>query len=352
MSGVFISYRRDDSGGYAGRLFDFLVGRFGEANVFMDLDAIHGGDNFATVIENKVSQCDVLLAVIGERWVTITGADGQPRLAATHDWVRLEIGKALERGVRVIPVLVGHAAMPHEEDLPPELRKLPMYQAVDVRDAHFREDVEGLIALLEKEVPGLRARPLKSRTGRIGMGVLTAIVLAALAGTLATRRGTKRVDSEAIQPAVPGEVVTGGTVAASDARLPTTAAAAPRKALPSKGAASPAANVAGQWMATVTYDWPGAVNAERFHFNVEDGEVSGTASFLGADRGIFDGKMQGDRVSFTTKSISEMDGKTSQDKHQYKGTITGDTIRFSMLTDSEIESHVPIYFTATRVGAK
>ena len=112
MSGVFISYRRDDSGGYAGRLFDVLAARFGHDQTFMDLDDIHGGDNFAAVIDEKVGQCSVLLAVIGERWLTLKGRSGVRRLDEPDDFVRLEIAKALERGVRVIPVLVGGAAMP------------------------------------------------------------------------------------------------------------------------------------------------------------------------------------------------------------------------------------------------
>jgi hypothetical protein len=95
MSGVFISYRREDSSGYAGRLFDILSLHFGRENTFMDLDAIRGGDNFAAVIEEKVSRCDVLLAVIGERWLTSTGENGIRRLDMAGDFVCLEIAKGL-----------------------------------------------------------------------------------------------------------------------------------------------------------------------------------------------------------------------------------------------------------------
>ena len=75
MSGVFISYRREDSSGYAGRLFDILSTHFGIENTYMDLDTIMVGDNFETEIEEKISQCDVLLAVIGERWLISTGVN-------------------------------------------------------------------------------------------------------------------------------------------------------------------------------------------------------------------------------------------------------------------------------------
>ena len=103
MPGVFISYRRDDSGGYAGRLFDVLAGRFGPEQTFMDLDDIQGGDDFTAVIGEKVGECSALIAIIGDRWLTLTGPDGVRRLDAPGDFVRLEIAKALERGVRVFP---------------------------------------------------------------------------------------------------------------------------------------------------------------------------------------------------------------------------------------------------------
>ena len=161
MSGVFISYRRDDSSGYAGRLFDILSVHLGRENTYMDLDTIRGGDNFATVIEEKISQCDVLLAVIGERWLTSTGENGRRRLDMANDFVRLEIAKALERGVRVIPVLVGGATMPHQDDLPDDLRPLSVHQAMDLRDAHFHADVDQLVDLLDKIVPSIASRQRK-----------------------------------------------------------------------------------------------------------------------------------------------------------------------------------------------
>ena len=161
MSGVFISYRRDDSSGYAGRLFDILSVHFGKENTYMDLDTIQGGDNYATVIENKVGQCDALLAVIGDKWLTCTGVDGSRRLDSAHDYVRMEIAKALERGVRVIPVLVGGAKMPHQPDLPEDLRPFALHQAMDLRDAHFHTDADLLMDVLKKTVPNIASRPLK-----------------------------------------------------------------------------------------------------------------------------------------------------------------------------------------------
>jgi hypothetical protein len=91
----------------------------------------------------------------------------------------------------------------------------------------------------------------------------------------------------------------------------------------------------------------GDTYAETFDL-VAGPELSGTTSLFQHDRGIFDGKIEGDRISFMTKSQTSLNEKTFEDKHYYKGTLDGDTIRFSMLTDSGAESHVPIHFTATR----
>src|SRR5205809_5803339 len=97
---VFISYRHDDSAGHTGRLWDAFVQRFGAEQVFMDIDGIRFGDDFREVINQRVSSCDVLIAVIGRQWLTIADTKGQPRLQNPNDFVRLEIKAALERNVR------------------------------------------------------------------------------------------------------------------------------------------------------------------------------------------------------------------------------------------------------------
>jgi len=323
MSGVFISYRREDSSGYAGRLFDILSTHFGRENIYMDLDTIRGGDNFETVIEEKISQCDVLLAVIGERWLTITGVDGSRRLDMADDFVRLEIAKALERGVRVIPVLVGGATMPHQDDLPNDLRPLSFHQAMDLRDAHFHADAEQLMDELNKTVPSIKSRPRKLKSNRLALAVSSVLAVAVIVGGILVFRQMK--------PAIPS----------AQAVNPI---ATDKSESPEKGSA----DVNGKWKATVKYDWPGAIYDETFNFEVAGSELSGTASLLGVDRGIFDGKIEGGQVRFMTKSLTTMDDKTYQDQHYYKGTVAGDTIRFSMLTDSSVESHVPVLFTAKR----
>lgn len=117
-SGVFISYRRADSDYPAGWLFDRAAEHFGRVRVFKDVDSLQPGDDFAEVITTAVSLCSALVAVIGERWLTITDEYGRRRLDNPEDFVRLEIEAALTRGVRVIPVLVNGAGMPRSTDLP------------------------------------------------------------------------------------------------------------------------------------------------------------------------------------------------------------------------------------------
>src|ERR1043165_3354644 len=105
FSGIFISYRRNDSAGYAGRLFDGLSAHFGEDQIFMDIDYIEPGEDFVQAIETAVGSCEILIALIGPSWLTIENVTGR-RLDNPNDFVRLEIVAALARGIRVIPVLV------------------------------------------------------------------------------------------------------------------------------------------------------------------------------------------------------------------------------------------------------
>ena len=112
---IFISYRRVDTPHVAGRLFDRLEARFGAGNIFMDVDSIDPGLDFAEAIERAVGSCDVLLALIGRHWSDIVDEQGRRRLDDPEDFVALEIRTALRRKIRVIPVLVDGAPPPDRQ---------------------------------------------------------------------------------------------------------------------------------------------------------------------------------------------------------------------------------------------
>jgi TIR domain len=154
---VFISYRREDSAAYAGRLYDAMVSRFGERNVFMDLDLAPGVD-FVERITEAVSTCQVLIEVIGPRWATVKNDEGELRIADPEDFVRLELEIALRRPeVTVIPVLVSGAQMPDRGDLPPDLRALARRNALELSDRRWRYDVGQLTGALEELLAGTAA---------------------------------------------------------------------------------------------------------------------------------------------------------------------------------------------------
>jgi len=152
---IFISYRREETAYPAGWLFDRLVDRFG-GQVFKDVDSIELGDDFVEVITNAVGSCDVLLALIGDQWLTIKDEDGQRRLDDPTDFVRLEIEAGLKRDVRVIPILVAGARMPRTADLPPSLAKLVRRQALELSPARFDFDTGRLFRVLDKTLAEVR----------------------------------------------------------------------------------------------------------------------------------------------------------------------------------------------------
>jgi hypothetical protein len=149
---VFISYRRVDTPHVAGRLFDRLEIRFGTGNVFMDVDSIEPGLDFAETIEAAVGASDVLLALIGPRWVDAVDEYGRRRLEDPDDFITLEITAALRRRIRVIPVLVDGAPPPRREDLPESLATLARRQGVRLDHASFGAGTATLMSALDRAI--------------------------------------------------------------------------------------------------------------------------------------------------------------------------------------------------------
>lgn len=161
MSAIFISYRREDTEGHAGRLFEALKAHFGPDAVFMDVAGIKPGRDFRRAIDSNVANCDALLAVIGKGWLSAKDATGQRRLDDANDFVRLETISALKRDIPVVPVLVQAAVMPRKEQLPPEMEELAYRNAVELTHARWASDVQVLIQALEEIVkkPDVPAGP-------------------------------------------------------------------------------------------------------------------------------------------------------------------------------------------------
>src|SRR5215470_16448008 len=161
--GVFVSYRRQETSHLAGRLYDRLADRFGEGQVFIDVDAIELGVDFAEEISRAVAACKVLLAVIGPTWLSATDEQGRRRLDDPDDIVRLEIEAALARDVRVIPILVEGAVMPGRRDLPESLAGLARRNALFIRHESFRADAGRLVTAIERVLtPGPSAATVPS----------------------------------------------------------------------------------------------------------------------------------------------------------------------------------------------
>jgi TIR domain-containing protein len=151
---IFISYRRDDAAGDAGRLADHLHRRFGKDRVFLDIDTIDPGTDFVRVLHDSLQETAAVLVVIGPRWTSVRSADGARRLESARDFVRLEVETALGRSIPVVPVLVQGAKMPDAKDLPSSLASLVNRQAATLDHAEFHDDAERLCDRLAAMIGG------------------------------------------------------------------------------------------------------------------------------------------------------------------------------------------------------
>ena len=153
MTRVFINYRRQDSEGYVGRLYDHLTQHFTSQDIFMDIDSIPPGADFVETLEEAVAGCDVLIAIIGPQWLTLVDEHGEQRLHQWNDFVRIEISSALRQKKVVIPVLVGRARMPSPADLPEDLQPFARRNALELSQQHFAQDVKKLVKVIQDAAP-------------------------------------------------------------------------------------------------------------------------------------------------------------------------------------------------------
>jgi formylglycine-generating enzyme required for sulfatase activity len=180
VAGIFICYRREDSQAWAGRLYDTLRGVFGRNQVFRDIDTLEPGADYTDAIERWLAESDVMLVVIGPRWLTAAGRNGERRLDDPADLTRLEAATALRRGLRVVPVLVGGAAMPAENELPEELRGLARRHSHELNERRWDFDQEQLV----RAIRGVLRAADRSRRGpaRRRIAVVVGLVTIILVG--------------------------------------------------------------------------------------------------------------------------------------------------------------------------
>ena len=150
---IFISYRRSDTQGYAGRLSDSLENYFGGNRIFRDIDDIIGGSEFAKDIEDQMSSADAVIILIGPKWLSVSNEDGTRRIDNPEDWVVQEIVSSIELGIPLFPVLIEDTILPRKNELPENLAPILNYNAITITDRNWDSDVLGLGKIISLDVP-------------------------------------------------------------------------------------------------------------------------------------------------------------------------------------------------------
>ncbi len=303
---LFISYRRDDTAGYARALTDLLAQQFGARQVFIDVDGIAAGQAFDQAIAQAVGSARVLLVLIGPRWLA-PDADGRPRLHGEADFVRREVAAGLAGGLQVIPLLFDGATMPSAAQLPADLRPLATRQALVMDARRFAADTAQLLAVLRPAMGGPPSQPAPAARRAWLAGVAAAALGLGGAAWWATRQ-------------------------------------------PPPAAARPPVN--GRWQADVSYDWPGAQFREQLVLQGDGHALTGTVSFLRVPRGIEDGQVDADGLRFSTRSTEQLGGSERTVTHRYRGVLVGDVLQLTMQTEGAAQPHRPVEIQARRVAAQ
>ncbi len=313
MAHIFLSYRRDDSAGFAGRLADALETEFGVGSVFRDVDDIRPGEDFIQAIESHLQHVGAVLVMIGPHWLA-RDADNQRRLDDPRDFVRQEIQAALSSGKPLIPLLVGGAKMPATAELADAIAGLARRQAVVLTDTNWRGDVERLVGSLRPLLPLKDGAPVKRRWRR---GLAGAVVgLIALVSAVQVLKQPPVVTS----PATSTESVQ-------------------------------AASISGRWSARVKYDW-GDQYDEILEFKYLGDKLLGTATYQTGRLTIEQARLKNGWLSFVTRSQESLGNETSWKEvtHRYTGQVTPAGIHFTMESGGGYSIHPPVEFIAERLA--
>jgi len=193
---IFISYRREDAGGFAGRLSDSLADHFGRHRIVRDVTDIDYGHDFEQAIDRRLGESGAVVVLIGSKWSSLTGRDGQRRLDDPADYVGREIVAALQSDVPVVPVLIGYASMPRRDELPERLGALALRNAMTITDERWEFDVARLAKVLAIDVPGSTAQRRLDLLKAIALvlllasGIYATIVFCSATRALADGKGT------------------------------------------------------------------------------------------------------------------------------------------------------------------
>jgi hypothetical protein len=197
MMKVFLSYRRDDTGGRSGRLFDVLAAKYGPRNVFQDVTSAAPGRDFVAALDSAIAGSDAVLVVIGPQWLSRT-TDGVRRIDQPDDFVRIEVGEALAADIAVVPVLVDGGVLPAVDELPAEIAGLVRRQAVQISDETWHQDVDALIRRLEGEL--LATGGPRRRWWWALIAAAVVVVVVGVGGVILTRDRSESADSGPTPP--------------------------------------------------------------------------------------------------------------------------------------------------------
>jgi hypothetical protein len=274
---VFVSYRRRDTAGYAGRLCEHLCGVLGAENVFFDVQDIAPGQDFVESIDKTMSACQAVVVVIGPEWA----ADLKKR-ADGEDFVRQEVSAALRRKAPVFPVLVGGATMPTAAELPEGLAPLTRRQALEIRDARFDDDVKVLVNALQK-VRGVAAAPARPPHRRWRVILIAAVLLAAIAGAIVFWQKNSRPD------------------------------------------------ISGIWIADLQKPRQRPFRV-RLDLAESDGTLTGTVLYPTGEGAVQDGKVTKDRLTFFTRHVPRF--ASEEVTIRWTGIVEDQLIRFTVADDN------------------
>ena len=315
---LFISYRRDDTAGYARALHDLLAREFGAERVFIDVDDIAAGEPFDQAIARAAGGAAVLLVLIGPRWLAAQPG-GLSRLHDPQDFVHREVAAGLAGRARVIPLLLDGAAMPAAADLPPALQALSTRQALVVDARRFAADTAQLLDWVR---PAMGLPPAgKPAATRRGWMAGTGLMVVAAGAVLSWWTGR--------QPAGPGQAAEPAAAASAAVQRP---------------------DINGRWEAEVSYDWPGAQYREQLVLQGEGAALAGTVSFLRVPRGIEQGRVDGPGLQFITRSSEQLGGGERTVTHRYSGRLDGAVLRLTMQTEGAAQPHAPVDVVARRLA--